>query len=348
MQRVRQLFNRSKKSRSKSSLKSVSRMSLMRRNRYEGIQMSAEFTTTSDENSMQSRQLKRSALSQRHLNTDGSSFDKLRKICKMLPKQRHLHPHHQHSSMNDISKTSTEAEESQQPTLKSDYSSGRELQIILEKLMDEEAFSKRPTNSDKSNDYMHEKQLNALHFNPNLNANVTSPNIVEKSYMQTESKRKEDDEETFSQASQKVRYEMMDPNEQARLFVKSRKKRKKSLHKKRQSSSSNMCNERTLKNYSTLAPALEVKRNSMTSMSSCSIDSALEDSSHVDTVSTTTTISHYENPTRGSNSKHFESISCQASQLSEDVKAALVDSYDIVSKWFACINLQVDDDLKCV
>lgn len=343
MHRIRQFFNRSKAKRSKKSNSSHSALMA-------SSSKSKKFTIVKHSDDSQhtemspKKAMKRSSPSKRHLNTDGSSFDQLGKLCKKLPYENQHFTHQRGNSIDLESGKYVLNTNASQPTLKSDGSSGRQLQIILEKLIDDDKITQRPDcmlEPKNIENFMHGKQLNNLNYYVKADRKAHDHNVNQNFVHNCESKT---NDEVYVQSSDhdasKFRYEMSDPNAQAKLFLNTRKK-KTTIQKKRSSRRGDKQNEMILNKYKSLVPALEVQSTSMKSMSSCSIDSAI-DSIGEESMTSSHSARSQDEESHAPNSKYFESISCQASQLSEDFKTALVESYDVASRWFGCINLQVD------
>lgn len=337
--RFGQLFNRSEKKRKNKILdQSSSKRSLLSsQNRsYECYDSS---------------KVRRSAESKRHLNGDGSSFDQLNELCKKLPKEEPITTTRftalfgKESEDNSIQGKTDSITESQR-TLKSNGSSGKELQMILEKLMLEENKHKQikilPQND------MHQKKIcNHEITTPPLQASrvpsspkrsspsktISSTNSSPKSNPSNLSMQPETPSSPNSQ--NKFRFEMIDSNQQARLYQHGRKRSKKK--KKRNTQNTTKESDRLLKNCD-LMSGLEVKSNSDASMSSCSIDSILEDKARRRHLSKPSSIA-------SQNGNQFESLSCKASQLADQMKTTFIDSYDIASTWFGhCITSTVTTD----
>lgn len=252
---------------------------------------------------------KRSSESKRHLNADGSSFLQLNEICNKVISARASCPFpYQEKEESSFTKTSKpDCATVSQQTLKSEGSSGRQLQLILEKLMLEENKDKEIQILPQQNE-MYKKEIQfgtpTLATSPTRNTPIETPPQTETHVAPNSQKR--------------FRFEMVDTNEQAKLYLRERKRKKKKKPKKRLDRN----RERLMRNCD-IPPGLELKSNSVISMSSCSIDSILEDD--LETQYRNKKSKNYSQ----SKENNFEGISCNASQVAYDIKNAFENSW-----WF--------------
>lgn len=280
--------------------------------------------------------LKRSASHKRHLNTDGSSCDQLREICEKLPKEAIIKTPSNMAcpkeKVNEENSTdgNVDSTAGSQQTLKSDGSSGKELQMILEKILLEENQNKLveifPQNG------MQEKKIGNCYETrtPPLqssrgSSNSRSPGSPIKQPMQQQ-------EALTPNSCNKFRFEMVDPNEQTRLYLSSRKRSKKK--KRRNKQQSNQRNNSLMQNGDRIS-GLEVKSNSVISMSSCSIDSALDDRAK-------RRYHHLAPPPpprkpKRRNDDDFDVLSCKAFEFADEIKTAL-------ATWLGTCTLFPEDD----
>jgi hypothetical protein len=331
--RFHQIFNRNQKKRKNPLDSCSSKANLLPSN------------ASNDHDGYDSRKLRRSAANKRHLNTDGSSCDQLRELCQKLPKESitrtPLNLSLSEGKENEEKPTNEKVESAtgSSKTLKSDGSSGRELQRILEKLMLEENKNKKiellPENG------MQEKKLNYETRTPPLQAsrvssNTRSPSSPKKSQLI------EEKEPSTPNSQNKFRFEMVDANEQSRLYLNSRKHKKKKKRRSRGNQQTIQRNQNLLKNCN-LMTGMEFRSHSIASMSSCSIDSALDDRvrrRHVPPPPPPRT-----KPRRG-NDDSFEALSCKASEMADGFKTVFVGTYGFASSWLGnCISLHTDEDV---
>lgn len=281
---------------------------------------------TNDNGPYESRKLVRSSNSMKHLRTDGSSFDQINQICRKLYKESScdgasISPPKNELRGNEGSDVQRVPESKR--TLNSDGSSGRELQSILEKLILQENRQK-DFGILPQDDCMFQKKLCN-------NYDIRTPPLQESRVSYNSSPcakkpRSQQDEPVMPSSQTQFRFEMiMDPNEQAKLFIKSRRNHKKKRKKRTSQPTSEQQRSLLLDTMS----ELEVKSQSDVSVSSCSIDSVLEDFTHANRSPMRSCPSSTQN--KGYN--HFENYSCRASQLADDVRAALINSYGLASNW---------------
>lgn len=282
------------------------------------------------------RNFVRSSNSMKHLQTDGSSFDQLNQICRELYKE---------SNCDGASISSTKIElrgnecsgvqcvpESKR-TLNSDGSSGRELQSILEKLILQE--NKQKKLEILPQDCMFQKKLcnNYEMRTPPLQESRVSYN----SSPCAKKLRSQQNEPATPSSQTKFRFEMViDPNEQAKLFIKSRRNKK----KKRRKRTGQPTNQHQRSLLLDTMSELEVKSQSDVSVSSCSIDSVLEDRVRAKT----SLVRSHPSSSQNKGYNRFENYSCRASQLADDVRAAFVNSYGLASNWVgSCFPISNQD-----
>eukprot|EP00551_Chaetoceros_affinis_P006003 CAMPEP_0203666030 /NCGR_PEP_ID=MMETSP0090-20130426/3158_1 /ASSEMBLY_ACC=CAM_ASM_001088 /TAXON_ID=426623 /ORGANISM="Chaetoceros affinis, Strain CCMP159" /LENGTH=311 /DNA_ID=CAMNT_0050529809 /DNA_START=41 /DNA_END=973 /DNA_ORIENTATION=+ len=256
-----------------------------------------------------SRKLTRSSMSKKHLNTDGSSCDQLKELLRKIPPELQVT---NSPSTDEGFEEGREMEDnsSHGKTLKSDGSSGRELQLILEKLILEENRHMQLQIIPDSNEMQQKKISNYGTRTPppqatRLSNNSTSPSTPNRPLLRQENP------ETPNSLS-KFRFEMVDPNEQSKLFLKSRKNKGKRKRRTRKESRRG----RTMLNNCGIVPGLEVRGDSMMSMSSCSIDSALDERSDIPMP-----------PPRLNPPQEYEvfpeNLSCNAFQLADDIRTTV-------------------------
>ena len=272
-----------------------------------------------------SKKLRRSSVSKRHLNTDGTSFNLLYELCKKLPNEATNNeiPSNRKSSPNT---KVHRMKNSSIKSIKSEGSSSRDLQNILERLMLEENKHKE-LKILPDMDNRQEKKFSSKEFTkiPPLHESSISCSSHDDL---SDSNRNEEENigEPAISSIAKFRFEMIDTNEQAKLYVNSRKKTsqlKKKIRRDRRMQRDN---------NNILISGLEVKQNSVVSVSSCSIDSILEN--HADEISL------HKNPVRrmDRNQHKFDMYSCRASTFTDDIKTAFSDTYGFASVWFgSCI-----------
>ena len=375
--RFGQLFNRSQKK---------------RKNRILIQTPSSEKNLLSNQHSTNyydSRILKRSIPGKRHLNTDGSSFDQLDELCKKLPKTVTKARSNDKKEDNENKENSLSAKNDfpgeSQRTLKSDGSSGRKLQLILEKLILEESKQNNVLILPQNN--MHEKKISSYEIRtppletptgavsgnfitktPTRSPNESSPNrrtpnrnsltksstfgnssIRSTSTRHTPNRNNVYDDATQQEvpttpnSQQKFRFEMEDSNEQAKLYLSLRKRKKKQGNKQ----TANQGDVRMLQNCDLLS--LEVKSDSIVSVSSCSIDSVLEGKGEKRRSKSKKSPKRtpkrspkksYMEPQKEKNSG-IENVSCNASHLADELKAVFANSYGIASTWLgSCVPVK--------
>mmetsp|Transcript_3141 Transcript_3141/g.4184 ORF Transcript_3141/g.4184 Transcript_3141/m.4184 type:complete len:324 (-) Transcript_3141:517-1488(-) len=273
------------------------------------------------------RMSRRSSASERHLNTDGSSEEQLRRVFNELEKEgicassfkNNFLEAKENSESNGTGKT----KEQSGRTLKSDGSSGRELQLILEKLLIQENKRKAVIVQE---DATREKKLGNSY-------NSRTPPLEPISRFSNSpcSLRSQDENAAPHVQNSKFRFVMEDPNEQTKLYLTSRKARRGGKKKKKKRSASNQ-NRNILVDCD--LSGLEVRQNSDVSMSSCSIDTVLDDSSS-------------SRPPYREN--QFLAISCKPFQIADDLKNTLVDTYGVASQWVMgkCVSsMDYDEELE--
>lgn len=151
-----------------------------------------------------------------------------------------------------------------------DESSGAKLQSILEKLVEQDS----KVDTTKSKDWINQVSTQVVGVESNENY-VTSMKLSKDDDDVIDTARTSFDElENTNEPS--TRFEMFDPNEQSKLYLQQRQRQGKKAKRRLPSRPERLRSRNVLKNCG-LIPELQLSPGSTISMSSCSLDSVLDD-----------------------------------------------------------------------
>jgi len=333
--RLRQLFNRGKKK---------------RRNKEDSqaqVHLLSSSTTT---NAKFGARNVRSTPSKRHLKSDGSSSAQLHALLEevaasstssTVSKRRLANrmktiersPRQttrvgENTIANDIPRTIIKDGKDSKRSLQSDESSGRRLENILEKLVQDVVIDATPQKKQNSDYNCETPRLEAMQETPKRKAPLTPSSA---NYTSLGDLIKKDT------PSPRHRFEMDDHDQQSKIYLQSRKHRgKKTKNQPTAAAAATIERSRVMMKNCGMVKQLEVSPGSATiSISSCSMDSLLDDPDRLEKYRLLNLPPPSPPPRRNLNKASLKKASFESS-WADDIKKSLVESYGKATSMFGC------------